>query len=246
MTVTHLFFDLHGVLIDPQRTRHCFRTQLGRYLAERYGGAPEAWTRANQQIEDDWDSYYADLDFGGDDCAEQMWEGEFRTTRAHFRLTRTPEPPHDELIKLSREVLHIIPRRCDTAYPEARAVIDTLAQQGLTLSVTSHALEPQVRSTLDGSSLIQYFTGKIIGTDTMGRFLKDADYYRRAAALLHVDPVQCAVIDDRPEPIEGAKAAGMEAIFMCRPERCHDRRVVADALITDLSALVRRYPAHRP
>lgn len=245
MTITHLFFDLHGVLIDPQRNHLGYSAALGQLLAARYGGLPEAWEHANHRIEDDWDSYYADLDFGGDDCVEQMREGDFRTTRALFRLTVTPEPPREELIALARELPGTITRAYRADYPEVIETLSRLSAAGLTLSVTSHALEGQVRGTLAGSQLTDYFNGLIIGTDTLGRFLKDADYYRRAAALLHVDPAQCAVIDDRPDPIDGAKAAGMEAIFMCRPERCHDRRVVADALITDLSALVGRYPAHR-
>ncbi len=243
MTITHLFFDLHGVLIDPRRLHQCYSAALGQLLAARYGGLPEAWERANHQIEADWDSYYADLDFGGDDCVAQMWEGEFRTTRARFRLTGTPEPSHDELMALSREIPGTIPRSCAVAYPEVIAVVARLVELGLTLSVTSHALEPQVQATLVGSGLLDYFQGKIIGTDTLGRFLKDADYYRRAAVLLHVDPAQCAVLDDRPEPIEGAQQAGMETIFVCRPERCHDRRIHADAFMPDLTPLLERYPA---
>lgn len=241
MSITHFFFDLHGVLIDPTVMQRGYSAALGRFLAERYGGSPEAWERANHQILADWDSYYADLDFGGDDCVEQMWEGVFRTTRAHFRLTRTPEPPHDALIALSREIPGTVPRHVSAAYPEVAAVLARLRGDGLTLSVTSHALEAQVRASLEGSGLSAYFDGAIIGADSMGRFIKDAAYYRDAAALLHVDPSRCAVLDDRPDPLEGAKRAGMEAVFVCRPERCHDRRAAADALITDLTPLIARY-----
>lgn len=241
MRITHVFFDMHGVLIDPHRIHLCYSAALGRFLSERYGGTPEAWERANHQIEADWDSYYADLDFSSDDCVEQMWEGEFRTTRARFRLTGTPEPSHEELIALSREIPGTIPRMCPAAYPEVDGVLARLVGVGITLSVTSHAMETQVHATLAGSGLTQYFQGKIIGTDTMARFIKDDSYYRRAAQALSVNPAQCAVLDDRPEPIEGAKAAGMETIFVCRPDRCHDRRVRADALVTNLTPLIARY-----
>ncbi|MBE2267330.1 MAG: HAD family hydrolase [Anaerolinea sp.] len=240
MTITHLFFDLHGVLIDPRRNSQCWSAALGRFMAERFGGTPAAWERANHQIEEDWDSYYADLDFGGDDCVEQMWEGVFRTTRAQFRLTGTPEPPHDALIALSREIPGTIPRACASAYPEVAAVLARLVAGGITLSVTSHALETQVRATLEGSGLLDYF-GAVIGTDTFGRFHKDAAYYTRAAQHLKVDPRRCAVLDDRPEPVEGAKLAGMETIFVCRPERCHDRRTSADLVVPDLTPLPAKY-----
>jgi HAD superfamily hydrolase (TIGR01509 family) len=241
MTITHLLFDLHGVLIDPHQMHREYSAALGQFLTARYGGDSAAWERANHQIEEDWDSYYADLDFGGDDCVEQMWEGEFRVTRARFRLTNTPEPPHDELIALSRELPGTIPALCAAAYPEARAVLERLDAAGLTLSVTSHALETQVRATLRGSGLIDCFNGQIIGTDTMARFVKDAAYYRRAAQLLHVDPTRCAVLDDGADAVEGAKRIGMETVFVCRPERCHDRRTYADAVIADLTPLIERY-----
>ncbi len=241
MTITHLFFDLHGVLIDPHRMHRCYSAALGRFMAERFGGAPEAWERANHQIEADWDSYYADLDFGGDECVQQMWEGEFRVTRARFRLTGTPEPPHEALIALSREIPGVVPRSCAAAYPEVAAALVELVAAGLTLSVTSHALETQVRATLIGSGVLDFFTGAVIGTDTFGRFHKDAAYFARAAQHLKVDPRRCAVLDDRPEPLEGAKLAGMETIFVCRPERCHDRRIHADLVIPDLTPLPARY-----
>ncbi len=239
--ITHIFFNMHGVLIDAHRLHLCYSAAIGRLLTERYGGTPEAWERANHKIKADWDSYYADLDFGGDDCIEQMWEGEFRTTRARFRLTGTPEPSHDELIALSREIPTVAPRSCEAAYPEIHGVLTRLVKAGLILSVTSHALESQVRATLIGSQLLDYFTGKIIGSDTMTRFDKDESYYLRAALSLNVDPNRCAVVDDRPESMQGAKRAGMETIFVCRPERCHDRRIHADAMIPDLTPLIDRY-----
>lgn len=241
MSITHLFIDLHGVLIDPHRLHRCYSAALGQFMAERYGGDPAAWERASHKIEADWDSYYADLDFGGDDCVEQMWEGEFRVTRARFRLTNTPEPAHDELIALSREIPAAIPSRCSAAYPEARAVLEWLDAAGITLNVTTHALEAPARASLAGSELLQCFKGRVIGTDTLGRFRKDASYYRRAAHLLGVDPARCAVVDDSAEAVEGAKRVGMETVFVCRPERCHDLRVYADVVIADLTPLVERY-----
>ncbi|MBE0689804.1 MAG: hypothetical protein IH587_06745 [Anaerolineae bacterium] len=134
MPISHIFFDLHGTIVNRERNPVHYASGLGAYMAERYGGSVEAWTQANQRIFADWDSYYTDLDLAADDGIAQMWEGEFRTTRALFRLTGTPEPSHDELLALAREHGERATERGGNAlYPDAAPVISTLAAAGYVL-----------------------------------------------------------------------------------------------------------------
>ncbi|MCA9910766.1 MAG: hypothetical protein KC519_19050 [Anaerolineae bacterium] len=147
--IRHIFFDLHGTIVHRERNPFHYASGLGAFLAERYGGDARVWREANLRILADWDSYYTDLDLGADDSIAQMWEGEFRTTRALFRLTGTPEPAHEELLALTRERgEQATSRGGDALYPDAAPVIKALAAAGYALGTCSNALSGQVRGSL--------------------------------------------------------------------------------------------------
>ncbi|MBI5666444.1 MAG: HAD family hydrolase [Chloroflexi bacterium] len=212
MTITHILFDLYGTLVDSRLMIPCYAQQLGRVMADRYGGTPDAWADANRRIVADWDSYYADLDFEGDNGLDDLWEGMIRTTRALFRLTNTPEPVMDELAALSRELPYLATSGCDALFPEARGVIERLHGAGYRLGVASHTTTAQARGTLAGAGVLEYFAGPILGPDVTGMFAKNRRFYLAAA----LPPETCLVIDDSPDGIRGAKAAGMTAVLIYR------------------------------
>lgn len=235
--ITHIFFDLHGTLVDGKALRPCYSAAMGRILAARYGGDPGAWTRANQRILDDWDSYYADLNLDGDEGLANFREGLFRTTRAMFRLMNINEPPKDELMALAWQLQEQVTQGCDAVFPDVPPVIESLYAAGYTLGVTSHALVEQGRGLLRGGGLLDYFAGPSVGPDNAERFSKDAAFFRLAARLATVDAARCAVVDDTAGYIPAIKEAGMRAIHIRRHD--DDFSAHADAqLHGDLSALV--------
>jgi FMN phosphatase YigB (HAD superfamily) len=214
--ITHIFFDLHNTLIDNERLQPCWSAGCGEFMARRYGLTPEIWTEAHGRIIADWDSYFADLDLDGDDCLAAMWEGLYRTTRAHFRLVGIPEPPPEEIRKASQEMPMYAPARCDAVYPDTAPVTRMLHEAGFVLGVTSHALSTQVRATLQGGGLLAYFNGPLVGPDVAERFRKDAGFYDCAGRQAAAEPERCLVIDDDPRAVHGARAAGMKALRICR------------------------------
>ncbi len=230
MTITHIFFDVHDVLVNTAPLAHAYAANLGRVMAERYGLTPADWTQANRRVTADWYSYYADLNLGGDDGIAHMWEGLYRTTRALFRLTNTPEPPKAELLALSRE-LPGLAAHGDVLYPEVPAVLEQLDDAGLVLGVISHALNNHICGVL--TPVLHHFKGTIWGADTAERFEKDVQRYRAAAYHAHAAPENCLVLDDKPEPLLQARRAGMQALQVCRslPISC------AEAVLPDLRAL---------
>lgn len=217
MRITHIFFDVHDVLVDRAPLRPCYEQGIGRILSERYGGNPDQWALANRRIVNDWDSYFADLDFSADDGIRQIWEGEFRTTRALFRLTGTPEPPHDELIALSRELPGLAPRGCNVIYPDAPDALKVLRGRGLTLGVVSHAFEGQIRASLE--PVIDLLNGTIWGSDTAEHFDKDPERYLLAAHGAKADPSACIVVDDKRRPLDAACSVGMTPVMCDRVEK---------------------------
>lgn len=216
MTISHIFFDLYGTLVDSARMKPCYAAALGRIMAARFGGAPEAWAAANAQIVADWDSYYADLDLSGDHGIEDMWEGEYRVTRALFRLTGTPEPEQPVITALSRELPGLVSASCDALFPEVQAVLHALRGRGLSLGVASHALQGQARGALAAGGLLHLFSAPIWGVDAAEQFDKDADFYRKLARAARADPSACLVVDDTPAPLGAAREAGMGTAHVLR------------------------------
>jgi FMN phosphatase YigB (HAD superfamily) len=212
MNITHVLFDLYGTLANSRLMIPCYTRQLGRVMAARYGGSPDEWSGAHQRIVADWDSYYADLDLAGDDGISDMWEGMFRTTRALFRLAGRPEPEAAALAALSRELPYLATRECDTLFPDVRGVVERLREAGYILGIASHATSQQSRGTLEGGGLAGFFAGPILGPDVTGHFVKNRDYYLSAG----LPPERCLVVDDSPDGILGAKAAGMRAVLLNR------------------------------
>ncbi len=234
MSITHIFFDAHDVLIDRARLGSCYAERLGQIMTARYGGAAAAWAEANRQVVADWDSYYTDLDLSGDDGIADMWEGIFRTTRALFRLTGTPEPEHQDLIVLSRELPGLATEGCDALYPEVPEVVAELDEAGLLLGAISQAPTNQLRAAL--APVLPHFKLPIWGADTAERFDKDIERYRLAAAHVGAAPRNCLVLDDKISPLLNATAAGMHAIQV-RRESPYPPRLI-EHVLPDLRGLV--------
>jgi FMN phosphatase YigB (HAD superfamily) len=221
--ITHIFFDLHNTLIDGDRLQPCWSAGCGEFMARRYGLTPAIWTEAHERIVADWNSYFADLDLDGDEGIAAMWEGLYRVTRALFRLVDVAEPPPEQIMALTREMPAYAPARCNAIYPDATPVARTLYTAGYVLGVTSHALSTQARATLQGGDLLAYFNGPLIGPDVAERFRKDAGFYDCATRRAAASPWRCLVIDDDPRAVNGARAAGMRALRICRePGTAHD------------------------
>lgn len=207
--ITHIFFDLHGTLIDSHALHPCYTQGVVELMTARYRGSAEAWASANRQIVADWDSYYADLDLGGDDDTAHMWEGLFRITRALFRLTDTPEPSKAEISALSKEIPAIAPRKCDAFFADTKPILKRLHEAGYTLGISSHALVEQARSLLIGGGVNEYFGGMILSPEVTGRFNKDATFLRYALDHWSLKADTCLLVDDDDFALREAKTLGM-------------------------------------
>jgi FMN phosphatase YigB (HAD superfamily) len=233
VSITHIFFDLPGTLVDSARMRTCYAHHLGLVMAERFGSHADAWEQAHLAILADWDSYFADLDFDGDNGIADLWEGQLRITRALFRLTGVTEPDGSILAALSRELPYLATRHCDALYPDVRPVIEALYHAGYVLGVASHVVSAQVRGTLEGGGALDYCRGPFLCPDVTERFHKDRDFFLAA----HLPSAHCLVVDASAEGIRGAKAAGMQTVHLLRDETTGESS--ADYFLSgDLSGLL--------
>jgi hypothetical protein len=68
-------------LLDRAALKAALPRAWGRALADGQGGSADEWADAYRRIQDDWDSYWADLDLGGDDSLARWREGRWRVGR---------------------------------------------------------------------------------------------------------------------------------------------------------------------
>ncbi|MFC1960681.1 HAD family hydrolase [Chloroflexota bacterium] len=194
MTLTHVFFDLNGVLVDTGRLTSQYQTALGRFMAARYGGAADDWSDAYRRVVTDWDSYYADLDFSGEDSLDHLWEGQTRVLRALFRLTGCVYPTPEALRELVADYHYAVCSQCDALYPDAYVVLAALFENSLTLGIVSNAVQGHVRGLLRGANITEWFTGPIITPEVAGYVGVDAGYYRLALGLAGITPQQAVIV----------------------------------------------------
>ncbi len=241
MSITHIFFDLHGTLIESARLHPCYSDGIGRVMAARYGSTTEHWSAVHRQIVAEWDVYYADLNLSGDEGLHDMAEGMFRTTRALFRLAQLPEPPPEDIRILAQQLLELAPEACPALYPDVLPVLEQLLAAGYRLGIASHAPSYQARGILRGSQIEHFFTAPIVGPDISEEFEKNAAFYDYAARLASVSPKNCLVVDDHNKAIQGAHATGMSGILLQRmPSSDNLEGVSSIAQLSDLLNVVQK------
>jgi len=211
--ITHVFFELPGVLVDRSVFRRTYRANLARIMAERYTGNPPEWAAAYDHVLADWDSYYADLNLSSEDGIADLWEGLYRTTRALFRLTGVPEPTQPELTRLSRELPELASRGCDALFPEVPTLLGQLDQAGLVLGVISYSLTGVASALI--APVERYFKGAVWGSDRAEHFEKDVERYLAAALSAQVTPERCLMVDYQPLALLSAQQAGMQTFRVC-------------------------------
>lgn len=117
-----------------------------------------------------------------------------------------------------------------TPLPGAVELIDALAAAGFRLAVGSSGPPENVRLTLEKLGRAERFEAMVTGADvTHGK--PNPEVFLKAAECLGVPPAQCAVIEDAPQGIEAANAAGMTSIAVLgtttREKLAHAKLIVA-------------------
>ena len=123
MKIEHILFDMSGTLVQTVPFDECAFQNMIRLLSLRFGGTADEWRAANDRVQADWHNYFADLDLGGSNAADEMWTGHVRIVRALFKLVGRTEPPMAVLADLVRELPYQTTNRCKFLYPEAPQVI---------------------------------------------------------------------------------------------------------------------------
>ena len=103
---------------------------------------------------------------------------------------------------------------CSRLFPETVEVLKTLRQRGYKIGIITNGSALMQNRKLDVTGLRPYLDLTLVSEDE-GIHKPNPELFRRAAERLCVTPENCVFVGDHPQnDVGGAKAAGMQAIYL--------------------------------
>ena len=121
--------------------------------------------------------------------------------------------------------------------PGARALLEGLSAMGLPLAIATSTASPVAEERLAHAGLLDFFEMVVTRSD-VARPKPDAEPYLLAASRLGLNPRDCVAVEDSPNGLRAAAAAGMMALLVpdlipATPET----EALASAVLSDLAAV---------
>lgn len=91
-------------------------------------------------------------------------------------------------------------------------LLRSLADRGVATAIASGSSARRLKVTLECVDLSSHFRGRCFSADLVENGKPAPDLFLYAAEQLGIAPVSCAVLEDSPHGVTGARAAGMRAI----------------------------------
>jgi pseudouridine-5'-monophosphatase len=206
--VTHVVFDMDGVLLDTER----LYTEATQRICDRFGKTFDWSVKGNMIGRPALDSA--------------------RYLVATLALPITPE---DYLAERAALFETLMPTAAPM--PGARALTRALAAAGAGLAVASSSSRAlfELKTTRHRDWFAE-FPVIVLGDDPRVRRGKPApDIFLVAAAALGVEPARCVVVEDAPAGVEAAHAAGMQVVAVPDPGMDRARFATADVVVGSLA-----------
>jgi HAD superfamily hydrolase (TIGR01509 family) len=137
--------------------------------------------------------------------------------------------------------LELVPSRLE-AFPGAQSLVHACRDVGLKTAVASSADRIKIEANLRKIGLPPETWDAIVTGDDVTRTKPFPDIFLSAARMMGLVPARCVVIEDAPNGIRAAKAAGMRCVAVAQtfaPERLAGadllRASVAEITLADLT-----------
>jgi len=207
--VRALLFDFDGTMLETESSSYGSWRDL---LAEHgFELTHEAWSGAVGTID------------GVDPVA--LLEGHLGSPVEREGLERRQARLHREM--LAEEALR----------PGVQEIVDEARERGLHTAIVTSASERWVREHLRRLELDADWEHIVAANRDPSRAKPAPLLYREAAELLGVDPAQAVAVEDSPNGVAAAKAAGMTCIAFPNPITERMDLGEADAIVADLDGL---------
>ncbi len=142
-------------------------------------------------------------------------------TRALFVRLFGADFPFDAYFGRIRALFQEIIAKELPVKPGVYELLDWLKENGYPVALSTSTSRPSVDSHLSRTGLTKYFDAIVTG-DTVEHSKPAPDIYLRACALIGVDPSECIAVEDSPNGIRSAHAAGMMAVMVPDQVPCND------------------------
>ena len=123
------------------------------------------------------------------------------------------------------------------AMPGAGKLVDTLHAHGTRLALATSGHRRYVDLALAGAGLRGVFEVEVTG-ELVEHGKPAPDTYLRACELLHLPPAACLALEDAPNGVASAKAAGLWCIAVPDPMAERAQFSAADAIVRSLDEVV--------
>lgn len=206
MHKTHVIFDLDGTLLDTEP----LYTRAAQAVVGRYGKV--------------YDWSVKRLVVGGDSLVGAG------LIVQHLQLPIAPEVYLAEREQLMRELCRTV-----QPMPGALALIEALAALAIPLAIGTSSQRELCELKLASQSFLAHIACIVCSDDAGILAAKPApDVFLAAARALGAEPARCVVIEDTPNGVRAARAAGMDVIAVVDPnmrgEDYSGARLILDSL----------------
>ena len=210
---------------------------VGAALALAHGGAVSDWARATAGLLAGLEQEYIARFVGDPLAGYAAWleAARRKSARTLFEMLKISAPPDaDEQIgAIQFKALS----SCNAAFPGANFALEGLRRVGFQIHLASGNDSETLAAALVGAGL-EPFVAMKFGPDLIDCAKEGAEYYQRIFQATSVNPKDALVVDDQPEALRWAMAAGARTI---QAQVSRERRFSAvpgvSALLTDLRDL---------
>jgi len=119
--------------------------------------------------------------------------------------------PTEHLVSAYNDELLVRLAQVHETLPGVRGLIDALRQRNIPIAVASSSLPDWIEALLGGIELLDAFDA-LVSRRMVANGKPAPDIYLHAARLLKADPARCIAIEDTPNGLASAVAAGMLAV----------------------------------
>lgn len=207
-----IIFDMDGTLVDTEP----FNAEIER----------RQFSLNNLEISDEEHQKYLGV------ASDAMWREITANHQASLTVDQLIEQNHAESLRYFAELEQI------PVMPYLVDLLGKLQSKNYKMAVASSSTPEIIDLILTKTDLKKYFH-VIVSAQEAGKSKPEPDVFLLAARKLGVNPTNCLVVEDSPNGIKAAKAAGMTCVAYEGPEANSLKLQEADSIIQDYSELER-------
>jgi beta-phosphoglucomutase len=205
-----IIFDMDGTLVDTEP----FNTEIEKRL----------FSLNKIDISEEEHQKYLGI------ASDAMWKEIVEQHKLQIPVSELIEQNHKESFRYLSEIEHI------PIMPGLVGLLEKLQAKKYPMAVASSSTPEIINLILSRTNLKKYFQ-VIVSAEETGKSKPEPDVFFLAAEKLGIKPVNCIVVEDSPNGIEAAQAAGMICVAYQGPGADAQQQKNADAVIRNYAQL---------